>query len=306
MRISTLGYSLKQGLKNIWRNKMFSIASVATMAACIFLFGLFFAIVINFTYIMRSTEQNVSILVYFQEGIDQATIDSIGEQIAKQNHVIDVKYVSADEAWEQFAPIYFGDDYDESLASAFLSDNPLANSARYEVYVDRVENQDALVEYIKTLNGVNPDKIQQAEKATDTLSTFNKLVAYISVAIILVLLAVAIFLISNTVAVGISIRKEEIGIMKLIGATNTFVKAPFVIEGILLGAVGAAIPLAGLYFLYNQVVQYVMVKFNMLNGILTFLPANQVFRLVLPVGLILGVGIGLLGSLFTIRKHLKV
>ena len=126
------------------------------------------------------------------------------------------------------------------------------------------------------------------------------------IAIILILLAVSVFLISNTVTIGISVRKEEIGIMKLIGATNLFVRAPFLIEGILIGLVGAAIPLGLLYVVYNRVISYVMTEFSVLSNFMAFMPVSAVFRILLPVGLILGMGIGLVGSIFTIRKHLKV
>ena len=129
---------------------------------------------------------------------------------------------------------------------------------------------------------------------------------YISVAVILLLLCVSVFLISNTVTIGIAVRKEEIAIMKLIGATNSFVKAPFVVEGIIIGLIGAAIPLSLLYVLYTRLITFMGDKFNILTGMLQFLPVNDMFRILLPVGVALGVGIGFFGSFFTIRKHLKV
>ena len=138
------------------------------------------------------------------------------------------------------------------------------------------------------------------------LSTFNKLVGYVSIVIILILLAVAFFLISNTITMGISIRQEEIGIMKLIGATDFFVRVPFVIEGILLGTIGAALPMGALYMIYEKAVEYVISKFNILGGFLQFLDVWEVFRLLLPIGVGLGIGIGLIGSIVSLRKHLKV
>lgn len=303
MRISTIGYSVKQGVKNIWRNKIFSIASVATMGACIFLFGLFFSLVMNFNYIIKSAEEGVSMTVFFAEGTDQATIDEIGDQIEAQEEVKEVKYVSADEAWKRYQAKYFKNNPD--LAEGFKNDNPLANSASYEVYVNKVEDQSGLKSFITTLPGVR--EVNQSEEATKTLSTVNRLVGYVSLVIIGILLGVSIFLISNTVSVGISVRKEEIGIMKLIGATNLFVRLPFLMEGILIGLVGAAIPLGALYFIYNKAIKYVLDKFVMLADFMNgLLPVNQVFQTLLPVGLILGMGIGLVGSIFTIRKHLKV
>ena len=250
MRISTIGYSAKQGVKNIWRNKMFSLASIATMGACIFLFGLFFALIINFTYILKNVETNVGITVFFDEGLDQASIDMIGQEIRNRTDIVTVcNYVSADEAWESYAEQYFEGNTEAAEGFKANKDNPLANSAHYQVYVNEIENQDELVSYIKELDGVR--QVNQSQKASSTLSTVNRLIATVSVIIIVILLAGSVFLISNTVAVGISVRKEEIGIMKLIGATNTFVRLPFILEGILIGLIGAAIPLTALYFLYN-------------------------------------------------------
>ena len=125
-------------------------------------------------------------------------------------------------------------------------------------------------------------------------------------AIILILLCVAVFLISNTVAIGISIRKEEIGIMKLIGATNFFVRAPFLIEGMIIGLIGAIIPLVLLFVMYKKVIEYVLKKFSMLSSVVQFMSVTQVFEVLTPVALILGMGIGLFGSVITIRKHLRV
>lgn len=301
MRISTIAYILKQGLKNIWRNIRFSLASIATMSACIFLFGLFLALVMNFRYMVHTAEEGVAVVVYFQEGIKQEQIDEIGKAIEKRSEVAEVRYVSADAAWEEFRDQYL--EGDANLAEGFR-DNPLANSASYQVYLKSVEQQEELASYIESLDGVR--EVSQSKSAADTLSTFNKLVGYVSLAIVLILLVVAFFLISNTITMGISVRQEEIGIMKLIGATDFFVRAPFVIEGVLLGAVGAAIPLGVLYVLYNQAIEYVVVKFRLLTGILQFLDISHVFRILVPVGVGLGIGIGLIGSIISVRKHLRV
>ena len=139
-----------------------------------------------------------------------------------------------------------------------------------------------------------------------TLTDFNSLIGYISAGIILILLGVAVFLISNTITVGISVRREEIGIMKLIGATDYFVRAPFVVEGIVIGLIGAAIPLGILYVLYEKSILYIGDKFKFISNMIQFLSVDQVFHTLVPVALLLGVGIGFIGSRITIRKHLKV
>ena len=302
MRISTFGYSMKQGVKNIGRNKMFSIASIATMSACIFLFGLFYSIVMNFNYIVDKAEQGVAITVFFNEDATQEQKDKIGEDLKKEDGVLEVNYISAEEAWNKFQDDYFGDS--KEAAEGFKNDNPLANSDNYEVYMSDVSKQKQVVSYAEKLDGVR--KVNKSDTVAKTLTSVNKLVGIISAAIILILLAVSIFLISNTVTMGITVRREEIAIMKYIGAKAGFVRAPFVFEGLLIGVIGAIIPLVMLYFMYDKAVSYVMTRYSLLNNIVDFLPVMRVYRTLLPVGIALGVGIGFLGSTFTIRKHLKV
>lgn len=297
-----MGYSMRQGVKNIGRNKMFSIASIATMSACIFLFGLFFSIVINFNYIVEKAEEGVAITVFFDE---DATVDQkneIGNQLKNAEGVLEVNYVSAEDAWAKFQDDYFGDSKD--AAEGFKNDNPLANSDNYEVFMSDVSKQKKLVSFAEGLEGVR--KVNKSDVVAKTLTSVNKLVYYISAAIIAILLAVSIFLISNTVTMGITVRREEIAIMKYIGAKDGFVRAPFVIEGLIIGAVGALIPLVLLYFMYDKAVTYIMTRFSLLKNIVDFLPVADVYHILLPVGLALGVGIGFIGSYFTIRKHLRV
>ena len=303
MRISTLAYIFNQGFKNIWRNLRFSLASISTMAACNFLFGLFLALVMNFNFIVHSAEEEIAVLVYGDEGITQEKIDQSGREIDKRPEVADMDFIAADEAWAEYSKVYLGEDNDE-LAQGFMQDNPLANSSRFDVYLDNVEGQEDLVNVIQGLDGVR--RVEQSEAAADVLSTFNRLIGYVSAAIVLVLLAVAFFLIRNTITMGISVRQEEIGIMKLIGATDFFVRAPFVIEGILLGAIGAVIPMGILYFLYDRIITYVVERFQNLGNFLQFLDVGEVFQYLVPVGLLLGIGIGFIGSIFSVRKHLRV
>ena len=317
MRISTFGYVGKQGVKNIWRNKMFSLASIATMSACIFLFGLFFSILVNFQYIIKSAEEGVAITVFFNDDATEEQKKEIGEQLESRDDVSEVKYVSADDACAEFQKEYFGDN--PELAEGFKDDNPLAGSDNYEVYMKTVKGdnkdliakskslsatQQDLVKFAQSLDGVR--QVNKSDVVANTLSSVNMLVAYVSIAIIAILLGVSIFLISNTVTTGITVRKEEIAIMKYIGAKDFVVRSPFVIEGLIIGLFGAVIPLALLYFLYDKAVVYIMEKFSILKNIITFLPVGNVYIYLLPIGLAMGIGIGFLGSYFTVRKHLRV
>lgn len=311
MKISTLLYTIKQGFVNIFRNKWYSLASIATISACLFLFGLFYSIVANFQNILKTAEEGVSVTVFFHSEWDgceshiegqipsEQQIEEIGQEIAKRAEVSDVQFKSADEAWATFGPDYFGEDYAEGFP-----ENPLAGEDSYEIFLSDVSMQDALVTWLQSIPQVR--KVNYSEMTANTLSGLNLLIAYVSMGIIVILLAVSIFLISNTVAIGISVRSEEINIMKYIGATDFFVRAPFVLEGMLIGLIGSAVPLGLIYSLYNYALNYIVERFLVLSGFLNFLSVDEVFHFLIPVSLGVGVGIGFLGSISTVRKHLHV
>lgn len=298
MRINTFFYTLKQGIVSIFRNKWFSLASIATIGACLFLFGLFYFVLANFQHIVTTAEEGVSVTVFFDEGIEESRIKEIGDNISKRVEVSRMDYVSAEDAWNSFKGEYLGE-----YADGF-TDNPLADSANYQIYLNDISMQGALVTYLESIDGVR--MVNRSEVTANTLSGINSLIAYVSTGIIVILLAVSIFLISNTVTIGISIRKEEIQIMKYIGATDFFVRAPFVIEGIMIGLIGASIPLVLIYTLYNKLIVYVAERFEMLSSLLSFLSVNEIFATLAPISLGIGVGIGFFGSITTVRKHLSV
>ena len=302
MRLSSLSYNIRQGFKNIWRNKMFSIASIATMAACIFLFGLFYAITVNFGGMLKNAEKGVAVTVYFDDNATQNQIDEIGTAISKRPEVRTYKFVSADEAWSEFQKSYFGNHKD--AADSFADDNPLKDMANYEIYLKDVSKQASLVAYLEKLPGVR--EVHQSAATARTLTDFNSLVQLISFAIVVILIAVAVFLISNTITVGISVRKEEIGIMKLIGAKDSFVRAPFVVEGVTIGLIGSVIPLVILYIMYGKIIKYVAERFDALSDMFAFSSVSSIFRVLVPISLLLGVGIGYIGSRLTLKRHLHV
>ncbi|MBQ6463256.1 MAG: permease-like cell division protein FtsX [Pseudobutyrivibrio sp.] len=302
MKISTHIYNIGQGLKNVWRNKMFSLASIATMTACIFLFGIFYSLGANFQSMVKTAEEGVAVTVFFNEGTSKARIEEIGKEISKRPEVASYDFISAEQAWEDYQEEYFGDN--PALAAGFADDNPLANSANYEIYLSDVSMQSTLVSFLEGLDGVR--QVNKSEVAAKTLTDINRAITIVSMAIVIILLAVSVFLISNTVMVGISVRREEIAIMKLIGAKDAFVRQPFVVEGIFIGLIGSAIPLILLYFIYGRVIGYAADEFNFLSNMVTFIPVETIFRTLVPISLILGIGIGWVGSRVTLHKHLRV
>lgn len=300
--MGTFFYCIKEGFKNIKRNLLFSLASAAIISACIFLFCLFFALISNVQYMVRSAETTVGVTVFFDENLTEPDILAIGEQIKARPEVSEADYVSADAAWETFQKEYFKDV--EELADGFADDNPLADSASYEIYLYNIEDQKPLVNWLNSIEGIR--KVNYSSDTASGLSTLNRVISLVSVVIIGVLLAVAVFLISNTISTAAHMRKDENRIMRLIGATNFMIRAPFVVEGVVIGLFGAAVPLVIVSILYKKIVAYILENFGILNNIIEFVPLEQLLPQMVSVAMILGVGIGFVGSFFTIRKTLRV
>ena len=295
-------YCLKQGIKNICRNIWFSLASIATISACVFLFCLFFSIITNIQFIVKNMESTVGITVLFEENLREEEIQALGAVIQERSEVKEMIYVSPGEAWESFKKDYFKGH--EELAEGFSEDNPLAGSASYEIHLHDISAQNVLVAYLKGLEGVR--QVNYSNMVVAGFGGFNRMISLLSLVIIGVLLLVAMFLISNTISVVAAFRKQESQIMRLIGATNFMIRAPFIVEGVLIGLIGAGIPLAGIYVLYTRSVTYLMEKFQILSGIFMFLPMEVIFPTMVAVAMCLGVGIGFFGSFFTVRKYLRV
>lgn len=299
MRINTLSYTLKEGFKGLFRNKWYTLASIATISACLFLLGLFSAIMMNFQHIVDNVQKGVAVTTFFTEGTTEEEIDTLKVYLESLEEIDKVVYISADDAWADFSK-----DLNMSEYMDAFPENPLANCANLEIYLNDTSKQAELVTYLESVDMVR--RINKSELAATTLTGMDSLVGVATVGIIGILLLVSVFLISNTITVGISIRKEEINIMKYIGATDFFVRFPFIIQGILIGLIGAGIPLTAIYFLYNQVIVAVMGYFPSLSTLLGFLEVQEIFHYLLPLNLGVGVGIGFFGSYFTCRKHLNV
>lgn len=299
----SLGYGLKQGFKSLFRNRLFTLASIGTIIASLFIFGIFYCILANFQSMFTEVETSVGVTVFFDEGTTEERILEIKSQLEQQDTVDKVEYTSAEQAWEDYKNRVFPQGDDDILTN-LDQDNPLANSASLTVYLTDTADQQQLVDYINQIDDVR--EVNSSDTVAQSVTSLGHMISYVSMIIIIILVAVAIFLISNTVMIGITVRKDEIAIMKYLGATDFFVRAPFLVEGLLIGLIGSIIPLVILYEMYGRIIQYIADRFGFLNALIDFLPAWSVFQVMVPVGLILGVGIGFIGSRVTVRRHINV
>ena len=183
MKISTFLYTIKRGFQNLFSNKWYSLASIATIAACLFLFGILYSIVANFQHMVQGIQEVVSITVFFEKGLEDSRIEEIGKIIQNRTEVAEIRFTTAEEAWQDFQVEFFGDRAEDFLAG--YPNNPLENSANYEVFPTDVSAQDSLVTYIESIPGVR--MVRRDDILATTLSGINILISYVTIGIIVIL-----------------------------------------------------------------------------------------------------------------------
>ena len=294
-------FLIGRGFRNIIKNPMTSFFSLLVMVTTIFLFCTSYATLINIRSVVKQAEDSVGITVFFDEGMSEDQIRRIGQDIGAREEVARMVYTSAEEAWENFKAVYFKGN--EELADGFIDDNPLANSASYEVFLANIADQQDFVEELERIEGVR--KVNASNLLADGLNNLGRIIEAVTIAVVTVLLIISVMLISNSISVAIAMRKDEIHIMRYIGATNRFIRFPFVLEGMIIGLIGAAIPLAVVWYFYDPVVHDLSKRLMAFGTLLNFLKRAEVFKTLLPIALVLSIGIGVVGSIFSMRRHLK-
>lgn len=305
MKISTVGRCIRDGFKNVFRNGLMSLASVGTISATLLILGIVYCLVMNVQSFTGDLNKNLGLVAFLKNGITEAEVSTLTAQLDQRDDIDYYRYVSAEEAWAEFKQeMLGGDEIGETLMEDLEADNPLANSANIEIHASSASKQQAIVEFLVSSPLVR--KVSYSANASRTLSSFAKLVTYVGIALIAFLIFIAILLIVNTIRVSVYNRRHEINIMKYIGATDGFVRLPFIVEGILIGFFGAILPTLLIYFGYMSVMRVMSERFTSLATLLTILDVNEIMQGLLPIFLLLSVGVGAVGSFISIRKHLRV
>ncbi len=305
MRIRTIRNCIKDGVHSIVRNGLMSVASIGTISACLFILGLTYCIVINVQQFTRNLDSSMGIVAFLDAGVTDEQAQQLTDELSSREEVKSAEYISPERAWEEFKDeLQVGSNYNNELLEELDADNPLSNSANIEIYLNNAAAQAPLVSELEQ----NPmiRVVRYSQRAADMMSSFAKLTTYVGLALILVLMLIAILLIANTIKLSVYIRRYEINIMKYIGAKDSFIRLPFVVEGMLIGFLGVFIPTGLIYFGYYYIIKIINEKFISMSYLLTFVSVNDIMRNLIPIFLILGVLVGMIGSLVSIRKHLKV
>jgi len=298
-KIRTLFYCLGQGIRSAWKNRVYSLASAGTITACLLLLGVFYFVIANITTAVDSAESLVGITVFFEEGTSEERMLEIKENIRLRAEVADVVYISAEEAWEN----YKEESLNEELSATFGDDNPLADSASLEVSLSDVSMQQILVRHVESIDGVR--KVNHSESIAESFDGIKTLLWIISIGLILILVAVAVFLIRTTISTGINVRREEISIMSIIGATDFFIRAPFVVEGALIGILGSVLPIGILYVMYGEVIRTLREQFESVFATMHFMDRTKIMQQFIPLALVFSLGIGIVASRMTAKRQIR-
>jgi cell division transport system permease protein len=295
MGIHSVGYLFKEGVKGLWKNRTMSLASVCVLISCLLMTGLAGLISVNLSATMRSVEANNSINVYLDEGLPPLSAVKLGEELRALDNIAECTFVPKEDGLKNTIQSMGGE---EDLFYALEGqDNPLPDS--YTISMKDLSLYDQTMEAVKGLEGV--DHCADYRKVAHLLSNLDRVVRYASLGILVVLGVVSLFIISNTLKVTIFSRRMEINIMKSVGATNGFVRVPFIVEGILIGVFSGGISATILYLGYDKVVEIVY-------SITTFLTVIDIEPYVwwLYGGYLLaGALFGIMGGVISIGKYLK-
>ena len=299
MKHSIFGYLLGEGFRNVFHNKKSSGASLAIMCATMLIFGLFFMIIENLNNAVATIESQQGMQVFIKEDTTDAQMTKLGEQIKQIDGVNTVRFVSKTEALNDWKEKLKSQ---QALFATYDEDNPLPNS--YIVTLTDLKLNKQVQEEINKLDFV--DDITNSNETIDGLVTIANGVKIVSSVILTLLILISIFIISNTIKLTVHARRKEISIMKYVGATDNFIRWPFVIEGIIIGVIAAIISIVVLGLAYNLIV-HLLAGNTVLNRMgMSLLSFSDMITLLIVVYLGLGIGIGALGSTISMRKYLQV
>lgn len=297
MKWNTIKYLFKEGILGLWKNRLMALASAGTIVLCLLILGMSYSIAKNIEYIMHQVETQLGISAYVNEEIEEARLTEIAALIKNTPHVNEVTYVSKEDALKTFAQ---GQEND-TLFEQFKNDNPLP--ASFEIKVDQIENQDQVV---AKLSAVPELQVEYFKNESKIFMNVNRSIQLVSTVIIGCLVIIALLLITNTIKLTVYVRRREINIMKYLGATDAFIRLPFVVEGVLIGIIGCMIPIYAIKEGYQFLIEVMGDSLGSFMGGMHLVPSAQIMQGLVPIFVAIGVGIGMIGSAIAIRKHLKV
>lgn len=283
----------------MWRNRGMGLASVSSISAVLMILGVVLVLILSINSLVVETQGKFDeIEIFLDDNMSEEGLSSIEDTISNNEGIVSVEFKSREQALDNLKEDWAEEAY---LLEGLETENPLPNS--YVVRLQDIKYADNIVDSIKSMEGI--EKVQYHKEVIDKLMTFANYIRLGGIMVIGALIAVSIFIISNTIKLTVTSRSREIGIMKYVGATNGYIKGPFVIEGILFGLLGALISIGAVYYGYEYFFDSVNEKLFAMFSVILVQPMD-IFNDIAIIFLSIGAGIGALGSLISMKRFLNV
>lgn len=299
MRPSTIKYFVREGLSGLKKNLLMTMASMVAVAACISILSFSYCVGSNLQYMLNQMEDSIGISVFLKGELTGEQIENMKTEIGKIDHVENVEYISPIDALDELKQDWGADE--DIFVGLDNENNPLSHS--FQISLDKIENQNGVLTALESIDGI--ENVRHGQTETELLLKANRIFSVASVIVMLLLGAISVMIIMNTIRISVVNRRVEINIMKYVGATDWFIRWPFIIEGIIIGLVGAMVPLILGFPIYAKVTSAIFQYLPVIKFI-QFRLTGDVFGFLLPFGVIFGIGLGVIGSVTSIRKHLRV
>ena len=300
MRPSTIRYFLKEGFSGLKKNLLMTVASIIAVAACISIMSFSYCVVSNLQYMLDQMEDSIGISVFLKGDLTSEDIENMKTTISGLDHVTNVTYISPADALDQLKDQWGADE--DIFICLDDTNNPLSHS--FQVELDQIESQDAVLAELQKIEGV--DKVEYGQSLSEMLMSVSNVFQVAGILVMLVLGVISVMIIINTIRISVMNRRVEINIMKYVGATDWFIRWPFIIEGIIIGLIGAVLPMLVGMPMYGKTVSLFYNHIPFVENFVRFRVVGDVFSFVLPAALIFGILLGVVGSVTSIRKHLQV
>lgn len=294
----TCTYFFSRGIKNIWRNRLTSFSTVGIIAAGLSIFGIFLLLSMNINSLLTNIENQCEINVYISDNAGGATLNQIESELKKIDGVEDVRFFSKEDRLQRAKETTYKDK--EYILEDLEEDNPLRDS--YILIVEDIGMSAQISEKAASVNGV--DEVNNLQELADKIKQFASTVRRIGGILMIMLAIIAIFIISNTIRLCIVSRSDEVSIMRFVGASNRYISGPFLVEGIILGLLGAVVAFAIVSLGYANIVNKINdIFFGNISGILAY---KEIWRTLIGSLAFIGIGIGFIGCEISLRKYLRV
>ena len=299
MRPSTIKYFLREGFGSLKKNLLMTMASIVAVAACISILSFSYCVGSNLRHMLNQMEDSIGISVFLSGELTGEEIENMKTQIGQIDHVKNVEYISPADALDELKADWGADE--DIFVGLDQANNPLSHS--FQISLDAIENQNGVLTALENVDGI--DNVRHGQTETELLMKTNRIFSIASGAIMLILGVISVMIIMNTIRISVVNRRVEINIMKYVGATDWFIRWPFVIEGIIIGVVGAILPLLIGFPLYAKITSAIYEYLPVIKFV-QFRLTGDVFSFLFPCGIIFGIALGVVGSITSIHKHLRV